>query len=231
MYIFKNKFFSVFSKGLILVVLLQFLCPYLKAQDANDDWGAIISLELSKDIIDDVSLSWQEEYRSRESFSTSERFAHSISASYSPYKFLEGGVGYIFYQYNNEDNGWQNRQRYLAFVTGDFDMGNFNFALRERYQETQWRGNENFKRKTYLRSRLKVKYDITHCPFEPFVSAEMYSLLYDSPKLNKKWRYQIGGKYKLNKHNKLDFHLRYTTSGDEDEGNDVKLCFGYIYNF
>jgi len=231
MHIFNDKLVSVFSKGFILMILFQFVSPLLKAQDSKDDWGAIMSLELSKKIIDKVSLSWEEEYRSRESFSTSERFSHGLEATYSPYKFLEGGVGYIFYQYNNEDNGWQNRQRYIAFVTGDYDMGNFNIALRERYQDTQWRGNKNFKQNTYIRSRLKVKYDINHCSFEPFASAEMYSLLYDSPSLNNNWRYEIGSKYKINKHNKLDFHLRYTTSGVDDEGNNAKLCIGYSYDF
>jgi len=231
MNIFKDKLVSVFSKGLILMTLFQFISPSLKAQDTDDDWGAIVSVGLSKKIIDKVSLSWQEEYRSREGFSTSERFAHGLEAEYSPYKFLEGGVGYIFYQYNNEDNGWQNRQRYIAFVTGDYDLGNFNIALRERYQDTQWRGNKNFKQKTYIRSRLKVKYDIKHCSFEPFASAEMYSLLYDSPSLNNNWRYEIGSKYKINKHNKLDFHLRYTTSGVEDVGNEGKICVGYTYDF
>jgi len=231
MIFFKNKVVSPFTKGLILMVLFQIISPSIKAQETDDNWGAMVSLGLSKNIINKVSFLWQEEYRSRDSFSTTERFAHGLEATYNPYKFLKGGIGYILYQYNNEDNGWQNRQRYIAFVTGDYDLGKLNIALRERYQDTQWRGSENFKQKTYIRSRLKIKYDIKDCSFEPFASAEMYSLLYDSPTLDKKWRYEIGSKYKINKHNKLDFHLRYTTSGIADEGNEGKICVGYTYAF
>jgi len=231
MIIFKNNVISLFTKGLILMALLQIISFSIKAQETDDDWGAMVSLELSKNISEKVSLSWHEDYRSRNNFSTTEKFSHGLNATYKPYNFLKGGIGYILYNYNDEDNGWQSRQRYLAFVTGDHDLGNLNISLRERYQDTQWRVNKIFKKKTYIRSCLKFKYDIKHCSFEPFASAEMYSLLNDSPTLDKKWRYEIGSKYKINKHSKLDFHLRYTTSGTEDVGNEGKICVGYSYDF
>ena len=225
----KNKVVATLSKILILMVLVQIISPSLKAQDTYDDWGTIMSLGLSKDITDKVSLIWQEQYRSRDNFSTKELFAHSLTATYDLCKFLSGSLGYQSYQYNSEDNGWESRQKYLVYVTGDYDLGKLNISLRERYQDTQWRGKESFMTKKYIMSTLKGKYDIRDCSFEPFASAEMFSLLNDSPKLDKKWRYEIGSKYKINEHNELDIHLRYTTSGIYNKGNEGKICVGYAY--
>lgn len=96
-------------------------------------------------------------------------------------------------------------------------------------KETAKRANP----KLYLRSRLKVEYDIRRSAFEPFASIEWYNTL-NNPQGNSmdRLKYIIGSCYKLNKKNALQLYYRYVNFTDDDESNGKQMLgLGYTHKF
>lgn len=147
--------------------------------------------------------------------------------------------------YNNwRESYYGVRHRFTASLTGDVDLGRFNVSLRERYQYT-YRPERTVMRydfddgvmedhvmhakgKHVLRSRLKVDYNIPHCKFTPYMSAEVYTTgSLEKTKLG------VGGTYTLKKHHQMEVGYYYqlhnhsvSTSPDTHH-----LLLGYNYKF
>lgn len=167
----------------------------------------------------------------------------------------EHGVDYVFNHY------WNDKHRASFSVTGDIKVWKFEFSLRERFQYTyrpfheipQYEydpfdnsfipdGNKkiNAKSKIVLRSRLQVEFKpYKKCPWKPYASFELYSLLADvnhtksktDPALFcDKYRVTAGTSYKINKKNSLDVFYRYANTSDEDE-REMKHTIGIVYTF
>jgi long-subunit fatty acid transport protein len=157
--------------------------------------------------------------------------------------------------YNVSSSYWMPKHRFTFDVTGSQDLGRFSVSLRERLQYTHnnsktilknkmrfygttdslfLKGTENKtvdeKDKWSLRSRLKVEYNIRHCPLTPFASYEIYNDLKDNFSYQK-MRIELGGEYKLNKHQSLSLSYLYSTSGDDDEPDGHILSVDYAYKF
>jgi len=216
----------------IFTALIAFCCLLsLRAQDNTDDWGGQVSVEISKKIIKKLTLSFEEEFRLHKNFSRADRFSHSLDLTYKPFKFLKGGVSYNLLNYYDLQDGWDYRHRYNIHLTGDKSFGRFNVALRERLQGTyRPQALIDHNPKWYLRSRVKVEYDIRKSHFEPFASAEMYYSLNDPDPANRsinRWRFIAGSKYNINKKNNLQLYYRYTNYADQDDNNGHMICIGY----
>ena len=84
------------------------------------------------------------------------------------------------------------------------------------------------KDRTFLYSKLTVNYDIRKCPLDLFVSADYGRGL---TKHASKWKFTGGVDYKINKYNKLTLSYRYSTDGDDDEGNGHLVGLGYKFDF
>ncbi len=84
------------------------------------------------------------------------------------------------------------------------------------------------KDRTFLYSKLTVNYDIRKCPVDLFVSADYGRGL---TKHASKWKFTGGVDYKINKYNKLTLSYRYSTDGDDDEGNGHLVGLGYKFDF
>ncbi len=84
------------------------------------------------------------------------------------------------------------------------------------------------KDRTFLYSKLTVNYDIRKCPLDLFVSADYGRGL---TKHASKWKLTGGVDYKINKYNKLTLSYRYSTDGDDDEGNGHLVGLGYKFDF
>ena len=203
---------------------------------AKDDFGAAISVDVTKKIVKKLNVSFEEEYRSRSDFSVTDRFSHALDLSYKPFKFLKVGGAYNLINFNHEKRGWEIRHRYYFYTTGSLDAGRFTFSLRERFQSTLRQGVEQTATranpKLYLRSRLKVDYNIRKCKFDPFASVEIFNTLND-PQKNKidQWRGIAGVDYKLKKNHFLQFYYRYTNYADEETMDKHLFGVGYSFKF
>jgi opacity protein-like surface antigen len=204
---------------------------------AQDDVGGIWTVDVTKKIIKGVSLAFEEEYRLRDNFAATDRFSHTLEISYKPFKYLKAGGAYNLINFNHEKKGWEARHRYYFYATGSLKAGRFDLSLRERFQSTYRQGvEETAKRanpKLFLRSRLKVEYDIPKCKFEPFASVELFNTLND-PQENRmdRWRGIAGTAFKLNKKNSVELYYRYTNYADDEEDSDTHMVgLGYSLKF
>jgi len=206
------------------------------ALTARDDFGVVLSADVSKKIAKGLNINLEEEYRSRSDFSEVERFSHALDLSYKPFTFLKTGAAYNLINYNHIKKGWEVRHRYYFYATGSFEVKRITFSLRERYQstkrvgviETATRANP----KLLLRSRFKVDYNIRKSRFTPYASIELFNTL-NNPQQNKmeQWRSMAGTEYKLNKRNLLDFYYRYTHTTDSEERSIHQIGIAYSFKF
>ena len=201
---------------------------------AQDDFGSILSVDVTKKIVKKMNVTFEEEFRTRSNFSEAERFSHLLEANYKPLSFLKIGGAYNLMNFNHEKKGWEIRHRYYFYAMGSWDAGRFTFSLRERFQSTKRQGvpqtATRVNPKLYLRSRLKAEYNIRKSKFTPFASFELFNMLKDPQKNTmNQWRGVAGMDYKLNKKNALQFYYRYTNYTDEDETD--KHLFGMAYSF
>ena len=203
---------------------------------AQDDFGAILSADVTKKIAKGLNINFEEEYRSRSNFSETERFSHALDINYKPFSFLKVGGAYNLINFNHAKRGWEVRHRYYFYTTGSLDVKRFSFSLRERFQSTTRVGVKQTATranpKHYLRSRLKVEYDIRKSKFTPFASFELFNTL-NHPQKNRmdQWRAIAGTAYKLNKKSSLDFFYRYTRGIDEEEINIHQIGVSYSFKF
>lgn len=87
------------------------------------------------------------------------------------------------------------------------------------------------KNRHYLRSRLKVDYNIRHCPLTPFVACELSNDLCSSLHLDKT-RYTIGTEWKIAKAHRLSFAYVYEDGADDDDlSNNHALSVSYKFKF
>ena len=219
-------------KGFLSVIGLMsyFLAP------AQSDFGSIIGVDITKKIAKGLNFNFEEEFRTRSDFSEVERYSHSFEISYKLFSSLKLGGAYNLINYNHEKRGWEIRHRYYFYATGNVSAGRFTFSLRERFQSTKRQGvaqtATRANPKNYLRSRLKVDYDIRKSKFTPYTSLELFNTLNDPQKNGMtQMRYVVGIEYKLNKKNSLELYYRYQDYIDEEEINIQYIGMCYSYKF
>ena len=160
-----------------IIILLLSVLP-LTAQDNLEN---SFSIELSKKIFPKFTITLEEDFRLRDNFQEIDRFSTTLEISYRVCNHLKAGGAYNLINYNHPSKDWETRHRYYFYLTGSYKLRRFTFSLRERFQSTyRVHVKETAKRanpKLYLRSRLKVEYDIRRSAFEPFASIEWYNTL------------------------------------------------------
>ena len=164
-----------------------------------------------------------------------DRFAFGGDWSYRFNQYIKVGASYNYIRFNHDKKGWEERHRYMGYLTGSYKYNRLKFSLRERFQSTYRVGvKETDKRanpKFILRSKFEIDYNIRKSPFEPFIAAEMYNTLNDPRKdYIDRLRYEAGTLYKLNKKNSLSVSYRYTDYAIPEEG-DIEHCICIGYNF
>jgi len=203
---------------------------------AQDDFGSILSADVTKKIAKRLNINFEEEFRTRATFSELERFSHTLEVNYKPLKFLKTGGAYNLMNYNHDKRGWEIRHRYYFYATGSLEAGRFSISLRERFQSTKRQGVEQTAKranpKLYLRSRLKVDYNIRKSKFGPYASWELFNTLNDPQKNGvNQWRGVAGVAYKYNKKNEWALYYRYTNYIDEEEIDKHLFGIGYSFKF
>ena len=259
---------SRIRKGLICAATIAISAMPINQAFANDndDFGVWTSIDASKKLTEKMKFGIEGEFRTTDGVKEVDRRSLGVSLSYKPVTWLKADIGYIFINayepaetkveafdesaglYNTKyDHAYRvNKDRLYASLTGSFDIGRFEFSIRERLQytysndafttedKTEWDYEDkvNFmdpyqdtkteveqkdpKRNTTLRSRLTVKWDIRKCPIKPFVSAELFTRT-DEWRFHDKVRYRAGADYKIDKDNSFSIFYIYQNANDDDE--------------
>lgn len=108
------------------------------------------------------------EYRSKDDFSTTDRWSWSLAAGYELTRWLEAEAGYELLV-KHADTRWPVEHRYWFSLTESVEVGRVEFSLRERFQHTL--GSEHEYR---LRTRLQAKVEATD-RLSPYLWVEMYN--------------------------------------------------------
>ena len=258
---------SRIRKGLICAATIAISAMPISQAFANDndDFGIWTSIDASKKLTEKMKFGIEGEFRTTDGVKEVDRRSLGVSLSYKPVTWLKADIGYIFINayepaetkveafdesaglYNTKyDHAYRvNKDRLYASLTGSFDIGRFEFSIRERLQytysndafttedKTEWDYEDkvNFmdpyqdtkteveqkdpKRNTTLRSRLTVKWDIRKCPIKPFVSAELFTRT-DEWRFHDKVRYRAGADYKIDKDNSFSIYYIYQNANDDD---------------
>lgn len=229
------------------IVVLIITSSALQAQ------GIQTSAEMKMQVSKGMNAFVEGELRTRNGFSSMERWSGTVGLDYKvlPYLKLSGGYAFIHQQTEEEITRkgnvippyWQSKHRLFLAMTGSYKWKRFTFSLRERYQFTHRKGQYvpkydedgitpkddewvETKNKHVLRSRLEVEYRIRNSKFTPFASYELYHSLSEGFALDKS-RYTIGTDYKLNKHHSVGLFYRYIDRTDDDEASGHILGIGY----
>ncbi len=111
------------------------------------------------------------------------------------------------------------------------DIYEYNGHSFSRFEQTT--KDKEAKDKHTLRSRLTAEYNIRHCAFTPYVSAEIFNELSDNMTLDKS-RYMVGVEWKVSKKHRLDFAYMFQNNHDEDDdrsGNLHVINIEYKFKF
>lgn len=184
-----------------------------KVRAQENDFGAWVALDITKDITKKFSLGLEEEVRLFKDFGELDRVSTSLSADYAFYKWLKAGAGYSWiYNHKVKSDTWESRHRYFIFLQGKYKVGRLDLSLRERFQSTFYDEDVSgfeYGHKNYLRSRLQVAYDIPANKTEPYASAEMYySLNKTGGNEVNDMRYTLGVEFPVSGKLDMDTYLR-----------------------
>lgn len=157
----------VFFLGVFLFVPTSLMAQDTEVDgDEGDDVESNFNVGIEKKLTKKLNVAIEGEFRTRDDFSTVDRWSLSPSLEYKFMKHLKLTVGGAYVDVNNRakekyrtdgslkwirNSYWAPRYRGFAALTGDVDFGRFNFALRERYQIT-YRSKYTATRDYYTRS-------------------------------------------------------------------------------
>lgn len=254
--------------------MLLLAAPQLSAQETetepsqSDDVEIAMEFGIEKKLSKKFSLGIDMEYRTRDSGAEIDRVTLGPKLEYKIASHLKADVGGVYMLVYNDsktryrtdgslkwirDEHWGPRYRAFASLTGDIDVGRFNFSFRERYQYTyresytadrdyytragQYNYTEDDVRESktthVLRSRISAEYDIHNCPLSPFAYVELYNNITEQWRKDK-IRYAGGVTWKVNKKNSIELRYIYQDVNGEDADDDINshyITVGYKYKF
>lgn len=238
----RKQFFALFALFLILPTLFPLLAQ-------NADNGLWTTVEVKKKFKNGIALSLSEEYKMRENISNTDKLETTLDLSWKPLSFLKGGIAYCRIDYNHPANNsnlmeyWELRHRYIAYLTGSYDLGRFSLSLREKFQQTNRVGvlaDQNKSNPTnVLRSKFEVDYNIRKSSLTPYASVEVFYAFNEpdgvqipaSTKMVTEIRNSIGLEFAINKKLAVDAGYLYCleTNWDKDvrDANGIKVG-GYV---
>ena len=223
-----------------MIIATLLLLATIMPVSAETDSGLWLNAGGSAKVTNRLNLNFGGEFRSRNNFKTVERFGVDVGASYKILDHLKASAGYVLLINNFKEREKPSKNKYMpsyyglrhrfyVALQGDVDAGNFNFALRQRWQYTyrpesadriydadddEWSPRKG-KAKHLLRTRLKIEYDITKCPVTPYLYGELF---YNGDGMSK-YRGFVGAEWKINKQHAIDFGALYQhyASGSRDD--------------
>jgi len=199
-----------------LVILLFFLPISAFAQvERETDLGGTFAIELEKDFMRNLSLSFEEEVRLVTNSIGFDRNMATLGLNYSFLKKrFKVGLAYCnIHLYNDSKHYYENRHRYYATLSYKQPLGDFTLSWRGRLQGTyrdENRGEYKINPKYVLRNKIDLDYTIFGSPWKPFVSAD-FSNTTNDPMGDYLYRirYQSGVNWRINRTESMEFFLRF----------------------
>lgn len=133
---------------------------------------------------------------------------------------------YKLTRYNSVSSVRKNKYRF------NYNKDSEQYDLRQGYPESEYK-SKGSKTKNYLCSKLSIEYNIRHCKFTPDISIELSNNM-SKGMATDKTRYGVGGKYKINKQNRIELHYIFNDGHDDDDDYDSNLHaieIGYLIKF
>ena len=131
----------------------------------DPEFGTRVAVGLDKKIAKGFHISLNEEVRFDNNFRSFDRSETTLGLSYKANPYLKFGLGYVFIApYSSTNSAFKNLRHRLYFdVRGSYQIGRWDFSLKERFQWTYRTGDFNEyqypRNALMLKSRLTIKYN------------------------------------------------------------------------
>ena len=146
------------------------------------DMGAWISGGIDWDVIPKrLNVTIDEQIRTKDNFSNPNKSYSNVGISYKILPWLKAGALYSLVMIKNNSGEWRTRHRGDFSLTATTHLGRLKLSLREKFQASYKAYEVNLfqspQTDLYLKSRIKVEYDIFHSKWTPYFSAEIRNTL------------------------------------------------------
>lgn len=205
-----NKYF--------LYILFYLIPTIIEAQVVNDAklWS---SITVNKKI-EDLEISFNQEFRLDENFSHVDKFFTELGAEYEFIKSLSGSFNYRFARENDyEDYGYELNHRFDFGIKFKHKIEDWRFSNRIKYQTKTATPYEN--NPAYIRNKLMISYKTDK--LSPYVSYEFFYQFNDERVINRT-RISLGSKFDIS--DKSSLKCFYTF---ENRFNTRNLQHNHIY--
>lgn len=215
-----------------LCLLIWLLIPAaLAAQDR--DFGIWYEVSAETKIYKSLRFDLETSIRTNENASNAETFYAEPGLRYKFNDFFSAGLYYRFIEQREKDDKFYARHRWFFQLKGSLPVKRFTLSARYRMQEqfkTFIEDPEDEFPQWYQRLRLELDYDIRGIPLQPYVNAEMQSLLFARNDIFiEKWRYMAGMEYTVNKRH--TFGLEYIFNMSKVSKPPYMNIIGITYSF
>lgn len=207
--------------------------PVYAPTTTENDAQARVGFDISKRLAKGLHITWGEELRLKNTFTTVDRVQSSLGVTYRVNKWFRVGAAYTFIstwhdgkKSTNYEKYWDLRHRGHADLLFTQRVGKWRFSFRERPQFTFRTDSINTREKSRvditLRHRFKVDYEVHHLPIRPYVSVEVSNTL-NAPEIGgnyiEKVRSMLGVTWELSKRSTMEFYYRF----DYTFGKDIHI--------
>ena len=172
-------------KGVVIICLMSLtsltgeVCGQTDVR-VDDEVGGRLTFGLNKRVSKGLHVCWEEAVWFDGNLSSFNRLQSTLSVRYKVLPWLKVGVGYSLINGYEGSSFNPPRHRLMADVTGSYQVGDWQFSLRERVQMThrtdsynEWQTPGNA---WMLKSRLKVTYKAFR-RWEPYGTFEVRNML------------------------------------------------------
>lgn len=207
----------------LFVLVLVFTVNYSFSQVTSDAklWTGISVIKK----INNFELSFNEELRLHENFSTINKVFSEFGIAYKINNFLAISGNYRFNRKNNyELGGFYTNQRFNVDVSYKHKFNKFKFSYRTRLQhKIDYNKKTPYNlTKTYSRNKFSIKYKLSNVVV-PFLSYEFFYQFNNQNIINRN-RIALGSSLKINDTNSLKLFYMF-----EDKFNVKKLRYNHIW--
>ncbi|MCF8381547.1 MAG: DUF2490 domain-containing protein [Bacteroidales bacterium] len=180
----------------------------------QEDFNLWTGIEIEKEVVNNLNIGLELNNRLQNNLSQRDETFVDLGLKYD-IKDLSLFVNYRLSNTFDKDTKYGFYNRFTAGAGYKFKLARFTTDLRLKYQQQydEWQSSENgLIPENYLRSRIKLKYNIMGLPLEPYTSFETFQGLNNTNMwFLEKQRLSFGMKYDINKRNSLDFVLHRQT--------------------
>jgi hypothetical protein len=186
-----------------LLICITFLVLFQQVKSESDDFGIWYGINGTYSVTKKLDISVLSMLRTFDNCSKTEQIYLEPGISYKINKYFAIGGSYRLVEYRENNSEFHIRHKFLADIKNYLSLGNFSFSTRFRFQvqKLTYILNESDEQPTYEgRIKLKVNYNISKSPVNPYLSVESFSPMFADTGLKiDKARYAAGFEYRIAK--------------------------------